>query len=254
MTRLCGNKHGFTVVKFVLVMVALTIFVSVTMSTVHQRRAAMLKEEKAKNWRVLHEALYSAGGRNHRGEYWMPLSKTPGQLAPAPTPEFLKFLQDRNRDQTLFISPPHPDAKQMRKEALANPASAFTDDSYWYLGYVITNEKAGLAFVNTDKKAIEETGKPPTEDHISVRSHYTNFRCHRDALGMTDRLKRLETGGCLYTPPPTTPFPVVIERPGLQPGGGRVIFSDGHVEFMEYPGKWPMTEKFITALESLDSL
>ena len=49
-------------------------------------------------------------------------------------------------------------------------------------------------------------------------------------------------------------YPLFIERPGLQRGGSNVLFWDGHVEFMEYPGPWPMTEKFIKALESLDEL
>ena len=54
--------------------------------------------------------------------------------------------------------------------------------------------------------------------------------------------------------PHTRPIPVIIERPGLQKGGSNVLFLDGHVEFIAYPGKWPMTEKFIKALESLDEL
>ena len=32
------------------------------------------------------------------------------------------------------------------------------------------------------------------------------------------------------------------------------VFLDGTVKFVEYPGPWPMTEKFIKALESLDEL
>ena len=47
---------------------------------------------------------------------------------------------------------------------------------------------------------------------------------------------------------------MMIERPGLQRGGSNVLFMDGRVEFIPYPGKWPMTEKFIKALESLDEL
>jgi len=38
------------------------------------------------------------------------------------------------------------------------------------------------------------------------------------------------------------------------PAGGNVLFMDGHVEFMRYPGKWPMTEETVEILESLDAL
>jgi hypothetical protein len=33
-----------------------------------------------------------------------------------------------------------------------------------------------------------------------------------------------------------------------------VLFLDGHTEFVPYPGKFPMTKRFIEALESLDAL
>ena len=65
--------------------------------------------------------------------------------------------------------------------------------------------------------------------------------------------------------------PCLIERPHLYPGpfglylfgaiplskpalGGMVMYLDGHVEFIPYPGKWPMTEKTITTLTELAAL
>ncbi|MCH7960477.1 MAG: hypothetical protein IID08_10105 [Candidatus Hydrogenedentes bacterium] len=53
---------------------------------------------------------------------------------------------------------------------------------------------------------------------------------------------------------PVSIVPLLIERPGLHKDGAHVLYHDGHVEFIEYPGKFPMTEKFIRALESLDEL
>ena len=50
-------------------------------------------------------------------------------------------------------------------------------------------------------------------------------------------------------------IPVVIERPGHHSApGGYVVFIDGHTEFVAYPGKFPMTTRFIEALQSLDAL
>lgn len=46
--------------------------------------------------------------------------------------------------------------------------------------------------------------------------------------------------------------PIIIERPELHGDGGHVLFMDGHVEFVPYPGPFPMTEKFIDGLRSLD--
>jgi prepilin-type processing-associated H-X9-DG protein len=47
-------------------------------------------------------------------------------------------------------------------------------------------------------------------------------------------------------------IPAMVEHPGLYGDGGHVLFMDGHVEFMEYPGEFPMTGRFIAALESFE--
>jgi prepilin-type processing-associated H-X9-DG protein len=49
-------------------------------------------------------------------------------------------------------------------------------------------------------------------------------------------------------------IPVLIERPELHGDGGHVLFMDGHVEFVPYPGKFPMTEDYIAGLRALDTL
>jgi len=41
---------------------------------------------------------------------------------------------------------------------------------------------------------------------------------------------------------------------GFLKGGAHVLWNDRTIEFIPYPGIWPMTEKFIKALESLDEL
>jgi prepilin-type processing-associated H-X9-DG protein len=51
-----------------------------------------------------------------------------------------------------------------------------------------------------------------------------------------------------------------VEAPGIHPSDpevwhgkaiGHVLFVDGHIEIMEYPGRFPMTEAFITALRAV---
>lgn len=48
--------------------------------------------------------------------------------------------------------------------------------------------------------------------------------------------------------------PILIERPELHGDGGHVLYMDGHVEFVPYPGKFPMAPAFIEGLRSLDAL
>jgi len=46
----------------------------------------------------------------------------------------------------------------------------------------------------------------------------------------------------------------MIERPEFHGDGGHILYLDGHVEFVSYPGKFPMTPAFIDGLRSLDTL
>lgn len=49
-------------------------------------------------------------------------------------------------------------------------------------------------------------------------------------------------------------IPVMVERPELHGDGGHVLYMDGHVDFVPYPGPFPMTVTFIDGLRSLDRL
>jgi prepilin-type processing-associated H-X9-DG protein len=39
----------------------------------------------------------------------------------------------------------------------------------------------------------------------------------------------------------TAPAPEKLVRYNHVPGGGNVLYMDGHVEFVKYPGKFPMS-------------
>lgn len=254
LTKLRNSKRGFTAVELVLVIVVLAIIVSVTMVMVDRQRQARLREESAANLRVLQNCvrglITEGGGIKAAGNFQpLPLSTVPGQLTPEWTPSQIQKLL-KSEDRFAFISPAHPDAERMRKDALDNPESAITDASYWYLGYTLFNEEAGLAFVRAYKNAVSETGKPPTANELKV-----SLRSGDNGVE-TVQLHRLDlTLGNYSDLQSFAPFiPTFIERPGLQRGGSNVLFLDGKVEFIPYPGKWPMTEKFIKALESLDEL
>jgi prepilin-type processing-associated H-X9-DG protein len=37
------------------------------------------------------------------------------------------------------------------------------------------------------------------------------------------------------------------------PAGANVLYMDGHVEFVEYPSEFPMTERFMERLEEISA-
>jgi len=121
------------------------------------------------------------------------------------------------------------------------------DHSYFYLGYVVTNDEEMAAFVEAYKQRVDE-GLAFDEDLAVPPGKVSG-----------DALYRLREGVERDASTPTRPLaqgeiPVLIERLGHHaPDGANVLYMDGHVEFVTYPGKWPMTEKMITLLESMDT-
>lgn len=278
MTHPKNNRRGFTAVELAVVLLVIAILVSVTMVQVDRQRQERLREASAANLKSMYEVFSQTATPKRDGliitwpvkppvEYdrpLAPLSSAPGHLIPEPTFAYPTGGFPRREqwsaigfkwrllasNPTALISPAHPDAKQMLKDAFDDRDSAYTDDSYWYLGYALPNEEAGLAFVEAYKKSVETTGKPPILYVLSLKVRPFNAG---DGEKLTElvRLRRHASAGS-NTPPST--IPIVIERPGLLKGGANVLFTDGHIEFIKYLGKWPMTGKFIKALESLDEL
>lgn len=281
------HKRGFTAVELVLVVVVLAIVVSVTLVQVDRRMQARMREESAANLRALyrlHSRLPQFFPKDEPQDFrsgrltFPPLSSIPGQLTLQPTDGIVWVMQSRN-ELTTFISPAHPEAEHMRENTVANPVSAITDASYWYMGYALPNEKAGLAFVDAYRKAIEESGQPPTgEIELESPIEIIDVEYAHKPMSVISPLntmvstsffdqdgKQVGSGVSIESEPNEVafnyggsfriiPLPIFIERPSLQRGGSNVVWGDGTVEFIPYPGPWPMTERFIKALESLDAL
>ena len=155
----------------------------------------------------------------------------------------------------IFVSPAHPRWRALLRQAKADPVSAVTDESYWYLGYALPDEERGMAFVEwyREQAANGSIPSPSIIERGDVRIY--RLREQIDTWLFMDDVKsgKIELPvGDLMRPP--SPVPVIIERRGLFEGGGHVTYADGHTYFRPYPGEFPMTREFIEALESLGGL
>ncbi len=238
---------------------------------------AFLSQESLKQWRcarnlerigsMLKENTYQNGG------YYAPLSKMPGRLMFGPD----SFDADMRRGAYALISHVHPEREALEQQLGRSPASLYDDQSYWYLGYAFANEGSALAWIDdykrlvpqgfdipdslpTDGKHVSDIRKAPFDaPWYQCRSRNGHFRSFKIVV-----YARLKDGvenviGSRFDGLPSETFsakkiPVLIERPKLHGDGGHVLFMDGHVEFMPYPGEFPMTQDFIEGLESLDRL
>lgn len=134
-------------------------------------------------------------------------------------------------------------------------SSSKTDDrphskSYWYLAFAVDSESDALAFVDSLQEERFEIRPVRFVGCFSFFLEDLTFLGH-DSGALPP----------LFAPMTTQPqlpnwdwkaAPVLIERPGIHGNGGHVLWANGTVEFVEFPGRFPMTETFIAALEELD--
>jgi hypothetical protein len=140
----------------------------------------------------------------------------------------------------------------LNKKAGYVMADVVDESQHFYLGYAITNEAEGRAFVDAYRKR-KARGLDFSEDLPAPAGKGTLggdklLRLNRD---LPERLASQADAEGL---PELTnqDFPVMIERPGHYPvSGGWVVYLDRQMKFLPYPGPFPMTEEFVGALEAL---
>lgn len=215
-----------------------------------------------------------------RGEMHPPLSTVPGRLmfGKAVVSEYLW-------DAGVHFCPSAFDFEEMGKRQLEwrtlrdagisdNPM--IDDWSYFYLSYVLLSDEDVEDFANFYKARVE-AGESVDGDIPLMRNGEQVVRTlpvdNSFSPGVKiqyDRLYRLRYGvGEELLKEPSerdsmvlqSRIPVMIERPGNHQGRGKntkdgcnVLFNDLHVEYMKYPGEWPMTEKTMGLLLELDAL
>lgn len=124
--------------------------------------------------------------------------------------------------------------------------TASNDECYLYLGYVIPDQLILERFSEVYRAHIA-AGKPFAED-LSAASED----------GAPLRIPRLRRGisGITDAEATQSAIPVLIERypNGHIPDGSNVVYLDGHVDFIKWGAKWPVTPEAMDVLLALDAL
>ncbi len=208
--------------------------------------------------------VYKMFSGESKGMYYPELSPEAGRLMFAlgenrgPKSVYPEYLTD----PTIIVCPKDPVFKKIKglewnTLEVEKLAELLNDRWYLYLGYVLRSDEEVTAFAKAYRKRVAE-GKRFDED-LKVAPGEGNYG--------TDTLYQLrEEIGSVLTNTPTvdeplerslmSEIPLMIERieNNHDPKGGHVLYMDGHVEFLPYPGKWPMTETTIRTLEELANM
>jgi prepilin-type processing-associated H-X9-DG protein len=234
--------------RLALVLSALVVLV-ISATVVHECRGAMEASRRAECSTPLKQfglvcKMYAGEDKD---QLYPPLSSKPGLLMLAPESIVPKYM-----DPGFFLVCP---TMQVEHKLRGYPQVVIDDQCFLYPGYVLTGEADVSGFCAVYKEHIAK-GMPFDTD-LQVPAGQGN--------GGGNIIHRLQEGAERFTMtgingPGGSAYwqsmiPVLIERPeNHMLVGGNVLFMDGHVEFIRYPGKWPMTEKTINALKELDAM
>lgn len=175
------------------------------------------------------------------------LSSTPGKLMFGKEGMFPEYLTAAG---VLVCPSVHVD-----KNLWQHPVSLIDDKCFLYLGYVVTGDADVSAFCEAYRNRVAQ-GLPfdadlkvPAGQGNAGGSTIYRLRDGVEPLLLKDATDKAAAEVLQQR------IPVLIERPQNHRGeGGNVLFMDGQVEFIRYPGKWPMTPQTINALLELDAM
>ncbi|MBI5092014.1 MAG: hypothetical protein HZB26_06160 [Candidatus Hydrogenedentes bacterium] len=156
-------------------------------------------------------------------------------------------------DATLLVCPNTAYSTKGQSESPENRPQV-DDQCYWYLGYAVFDELEGLALLAAYRDALR--------NHLGFdRDLPIPYRTRAGTLGRAVLLRQgversfiVEINNDAIISSVRKRIPVIIERPGHHwRQGGYVLFMDGHVEWRDYPGPFPMTPAFIEGLINLET-
>ena len=192
-----------------------------------------------------------------------PLSSEPGRLmfdTEALHPEYLN-------DPRMLLSHADPLRREIW-DAEVPPEFCFENSSYFYLGYEVWDDETVEALAEAYRTHVNQGLRFDSELPVDLPvERLVRLGNHRKWLTVAEGQK--PKWEHLWRD--DSESPLLIERPHPYPGpvglwlllpvplsrptmGGMVLYQDGHTEFIPYPGKWPMTERSISALMSLEEL
>ncbi len=176
-----------------------------------------------------------------------PLSPRPGYLMWQKEVVYPEYLTD----PTILVCPADNEKRQSL-EAIAEyedkAVFSFANSTYWYLGYAIPDDKTGLAFAEAYREQVERGGA-----FLDDLKDGDGKPIYRLCEGV-ERFFITDINDTQASWKIQSKLPVFIERPGAHGDSIAVLYIDGHVESLTYPGDFPASRIFIEALQGLEAL
>lgn len=154
-------------------------------------------------------------------------------------------------DLRLMVAPGDGDAGPLTASgAVEDPRLMVDDHSFLYLGYIVLNDAEVDTFAQLYRQTLGGGNRMQGDLPAPAGSGGTGtlYALRYDAVDSINLARQEQSIAAAA-------IPVLIERPEhYATPGGHVLYLDGRVAFLPYPGPWPMTEKTINTLLALDAM
>lgn len=220
------------VVVFGLVIV-MGIFAAIMLPALARAREAARRASCQNNLKQMGIVYAMWAGEHDR--YFPPIANVPGDFTPTPDAIYPEYLTDA----MIFVCPSDPTVPDS-----TDPHVLIGDESYFYLGYAVTNETEARAFIDAYREQLATGGTFDQDLEVLPGS----------GTGGSNAIVRLREGMDRDLPVSPSEIPVAFDRDLAQhvPGGINVLYMDGHVEFVKRGLKFPAQQWFLDALAELE--
>lgn len=245
------------VVLFFVLIAAAGIMAAILLPSLSRAREAARRASCQNNLKQV-GIVFKMFANESRGELYPELSPEPGRLMFANEssggehPVYPEYLTDA----TILMCPSDMDWGLLEQEPGEDGWQRLLDDhSYFYLGYAVMSDAEMAAFAEAYGARVAAGLRFDEDLEVDAGTGTAGGGVlYRLREGIA-RVAASDPQSLLDAAVAKSQIPVLIERTDNHlPPGGNVLFMDGHVEFIRYPGKWPMTEETVEILEALDAL